>query len=151
MRAKTISKTLLSLRLVFVLASAITQVHGGSPESSGYSTSAQGFGMPATIHSHGDVTRGQTGLFTINIPGLDYGVYVNFSVSGTAIRGVDYVQLVSPVYTRLPSRGIPVHTLPDPRGSIFGQAYSVVVTLRPGIGYTVGEPSSAKMMINPSP
>ena len=58
------------------------------------------------------------------------GTYVNFKVSGTAIAGVDYVLLVSPAYIGQSGYGvIQVKTLPDPRGSSFRQAYSVVVTL----------------------
>ena len=78
------------------------------------------------------------------------GTYVNFSVSGTAIAGVDYVLLVSPAYIGQSGYGvIQVQTLPDPRASSFRQAYSVVVTLEPGLGYAVGEPSSATMWIKP--
>ena len=150
MKTKIISKTLLSLGLVFVLVSAITQVRGGT----------------VTIHSTGDVSRGGTGSFVLTMSAPTWGANVNFSVSGTAIPGVDYVPLVSPVLVRpvfhcpppcnacapcaSPGLGvIPVKTLPDPRGSFFPQAYSVVVTLEPGPGYTIGEPSSATIMINP--
>jgi hypothetical protein len=107
------------------------------------------------IYSMGNVTRGETGQFEITTDGLPLNGYVYFSVSGTAIRGVDYVALVSPTYINTHCSGhtcwglIPVTTLPDPRGSIFPQAYSVVITLTPGIGYVIGEPSSAKMMIEP--
>jgi hypothetical protein len=46
------------------------------------------------------VIRGETGSFVLNMkPALAFGgMYVNFSVSGTAINGVDYVKLVSPAY-----------------------------------------------------
>jgi hypothetical protein len=135
-----ISKMLLSLGLVLVLGSAITQVHGED----------QKFGV-VTIHSTGDVTRGKTGSFVLNMnpPLMFGGTYVNFSVSGTAISGVDYVPLVSPAYIGQSGYGvILVQTLPDPRG-FSRQSYSVVVTLKPGLGYAVGEPSTAKMMINP--
>lgn len=78
------------------------------------------------------------------------GTYVNFSVSGTAIPGVDYVPLVSPTYIGQSGYGvILVQTLPDPRASSLRQPYSVVVTLEPGAGYAVGEPGSAQMMIRP--
>jgi hypothetical protein len=54
--------------------------------------------LTVTIHSTGDVTRGKAGSFVLNMnPPLPVG-YVNFSVSGTAIPGVDYVALVSPAY-----------------------------------------------------
>jgi hypothetical protein len=85
MKTKISSKLLLILGLVFVLGSAITQVRG------------QGV---VTIHSTGDVTRGKTGSFVLNMnpPIMFGGTYVNFTVSGTAIPGVDYVPLVSPAY-----------------------------------------------------
>jgi hypothetical protein len=152
MKAKIIIKTLLSLGLVFVLGSAITQVHGGSQASSAYSTSHQDEQLPViTIHSTGDVRRGKTGSFVLNMnPVVFGGSYVNFSVSGTAIPGVDYVPLVSPAYIGQSGYGvILVQTLPDPRASSIRQAYSVVVTLEPGPGYAVGEPGSSQMMIKP--
>jgi hypothetical protein len=153
MKAKILRKVLLSLGLVFVLGSAITQVHGGSPPSSSYSTSSQDQQLPVvTIHSTGDVTQGKTGSFVLNMnpPIMFGGTYVNFSVSGTAIPGVDYVPLVSPAYIGQSGYGvILVQTLPNPRASSIRQAYSVVVTLEPGLGYAVGEPKSAQMIIKP--
>jgi hypothetical protein len=140
-KTKIISTILLSLGLVFVLGSAITQVHGEDEQ------------LPVvTIHSTGDVIRGKTGSFVLNMnpPLMFGGTYVNFSVSGTAVPGVDYVALVSPAYIGQSGYGvILVQTLPDPRASSIRQKYSVVVTLKPGLGYAVGEPSSAQMMIKP--
>ena len=103
-----------------------------------------------TVHSTGDVTRGKTGSFVLNMkPALMLGgMYVNFKVSGTAVQGVDYVALVSPAYIGQSGYGtILVQTLPDPRGSANRQAYSVVITLEPGAGYAVGAPRSATMWI----
>lgn len=150
MKTRILIKTLLTLGLVFVLGTAITQVRG------------QGV---VTIHSAGDVTRGETGSFVVNMNRMCYALMgVNFSVSGTAIPGVDYVPLVSPGVVRIipchyPQQctetcrpgigGIKVPTLPDPRGSFFAQPYSVVVSLKAGGGYTIGEPSSAQMTIYP--
>jgi hypothetical protein len=147
-----IGKILVSLGLVFVLGSAIAQVHGGSAESSAYQTSSEDVKLPViTIHSTGDVKRGKTGSFVLNMNPIVFGgIYVNFSVSGTAIPGVDYVPLVSPAHIGQSGYGvILVQTLPDPRASFIRQAYSVVVTLEPGAGYAVGEASSAQMMIKP--
>jgi hypothetical protein len=153
MKTKVISKILLSLGLMFVLGSTIMQVRGENPLSSAYLTSLQDVQLPViTIHSTADVKRGKTGSFVLNMtpavmPG---GSYVNFSVSGTAIPGVDYVPLVSPAYVGPSGYGvILVQTLPDPRASSMRQSYSVVVTLEPGPGYAVGEPRSARMMIKP--
>jgi hypothetical protein len=141
MKTKIISKMFLSLGLVFVLVGAITQVHGDSPA------------IPVvTINSTGDVPRGKTGSFVLAMtpPVMFGGTYVNFSVSGTAVPGVDYVSLVSPTYVGSSGYGvILVETLPDPRASSFRRAYDVVVTVEPGAGYAVGEPKSATMWIKP--
>ena len=109
--------------------------------------------MPViTIHSTDNVTRGKTGSFVLDMkPALMFGGTVR-KLLGQRHRypGVDYVLLVSPAYIGQSGYGvILVQTLPDPRGSSFRQAYSVVVTLEPGLGYTVGQPSSATMWIKP--
>ena len=168
MKTKIISKILLTLALVFVLGNAITPIYGGTEPSS-----ASLIGPPppqfpvVTIHtatasaavttsgfsaSIEDVTRGQIGTFVFNsktqLPLAT--TFVNFSVKGTAIPGVDYVPLVSPAFIGQSGFGvILVKTLPDPRASVVRQAYSVVVTLEPGPGYTVGQPSSAEILIQP--
>ena len=137
MTKKIISRMILSLGLLFILGSAITQVRG-----------------EVTIYSMGDVTRGGTGHFRITTDNPGPPMYVYFSVSGNAIQGVDYTPLASPIYIprclEVCSVFIPVRTLPDPRGSsIFAQSYNLVVTLKPGVGYLVGQPRSAQMMIDP--
>ena len=153
MKTKIVSRILLSLGLVFVLGSAITQVHGGSAASSAVLTSVQDEQLPVvTIYSTDNVRRGKTGSFVLNInPAIMFGgTYVKFSVSGTAVPGVDYVPLVSPGYIGQSGYGvIQVQTLPDPRASSSRQAYSVVVTLETGAGYAVGAPNSATMWIKP--
>ncbi len=153
MKTKTMSKILLTLGLMFVLVSAITQVQGGSSESFAYPTSSEDVTLPViTIHSTGDVTRGKTGSFVLNMkPRVVFGgTWVNFSVSGSAIPGVDYVPPVSPAYIGQSGYGvILVQTLPDPRASSIRQAYSLVVTLEAGAGYAIGEAKSAQMMIKP--
>jgi hypothetical protein len=106
-----------------------------------------------SIHSTGNVLRGKTGSFVlVENPLLLGAMYVNFKVSGTAVAGVDYVALISPAYIG-PSgyATILVKTLPDPRALASAQAYSVVVTLEAGPGYTVGESSSAEIWIDPLP
>jgi hypothetical protein len=82
-------------------------------------------------------------------PALAFGgMYINFSVSGTAVAGVDYVALVTPAYIGQSGFAtILVHTLADPRAPSGRQAYSVVVTLKGGLGYTLGKPASALMWI----
>jgi hypothetical protein len=138
MKKRIISKILVSLALVLALGSAITQVRSEEQK------------IPViTIHSTGDVTQGKTGSFVLNMNPIVFGgMYVNFSVSGTALPGVDYVLLVSPAHIGQSGYGaILVQTLHDPRVPL--QSYSLVVTLKPGPGYAVGEPKSAQMMIRP--
>jgi len=150
MKTKIIKNLLLSLGLVFVLGSTITQVRG--------QTVPPGQLLVATIHSSGDVNRGKTGSFVVDMRQttssgsgyLPYYPYVNFSVSGTAINGVDYVAIVSPAQVGPSGYGvILIKTLPNPRGSGNLQSYSVVVTLTSGLGYALGQPMSAKMIIKP--
>ena len=157
MKTKIIKNLVLSLGLVFVLGSTITQVRGQSvaiqpPGSTGSTQS-----LVATIHSTGDVNRGKTGSFVVNMAQttssesiLPYYPYVNFSVSGTAIPGVDYVAIVSPAQMGPSGYGvILIKTLANPRGSGNLQSYSVVVTLNSGLGYALGQPMAAKMLIKP--
>ena len=153
MKTKIISKILPALALVFVLGSAITDVHGGTQASfpSPIGSPDQQFPVVA-IHSIDNVTRGKIGTFVLSVNPkiLLATTFVNFSVSGTAIPGVDYTVLVSPAFIGQSGFGaILVKTLPDPRASVVRQAYSVVVALEPGPGYAVGEPSSAQMFIKP--
>jgi hypothetical protein len=140
-KKKILSKILVSLGMVFVLASAITQVRGEEDK------------VPIiTIHGTEEaVLRGKTGSFVLSMNPIMFGErYVNFKVSGTAIPGVDYVPLVSPAHVGKSGYGvILVQTLPDRRGPASRQSYSVVVTLEPGPGYAVGESRSAQMMIKP--
>jgi hypothetical protein len=153
MKTKIIGKTLLSLGVMFVLVSGITQVHGGSSASSAYPTGPEDVQRPVlTIHSTGDVTRGEIGSFVLDMkPAIPVGgAYVNFSVGGTAVPWLDYVPLVSPAYVGPSGYEVMlVETLPDPRGSSFRRAYSLVVTLEPGFGYLIAEPGSARMRIKP--
>jgi hypothetical protein len=106
------------------------------------------------------VTRGKIGAFVLSeTPQIPLATtFVNFKVSGTAIPGVDYVPLVSPAsigpsptaaITPLGFGVILVKTLFGPTASVVRQAQSVVVTLEPGPGYAVGQPSSAKILIEP--
>ena len=110
----------------------------GGPVSDTNPTSPQDEQMPVIIiNSTGDVSRGKTGSFVLDMkPRLMFGaMFVNFTVSGTAIPGVDYVALVSPAYIGQSGYGtILVQTLPDPRGSSNRQSYSVVIALDPGLG-----------------
>jgi len=160
MKTTMISKILLTLTLVFVLGSAITHVNGETQESAASVIGSPDQQFPVvTIRSvstsgvgGSTVTRGQSGVFVLSMTRQSSvaTTFVNFKVTGTAIPGVDYSPLVSPTFIGQSGFGaILVKTLPDPRAGVIAQAYSVVVTLEPGPGYAVGEPSSAKILIAP--
>ena len=150
---------------VLVLAFALAPILQAGPRLDGgpvrmpandtaaYAGSPEDVQLPViTIHSTGDVTRGKTGSFVLEMkpPLLFGGGYANFSVKGSAIPGVDYVPLLSPAYIGPSGYGVNlVQTLPDPRASASRQAYSIVVTLEPGAGYAIGAPRSATMWIKP--
>ena len=124
-----------------------------SEASSADSTSSEGEQRPViTVSSTGNVNRGKTGSFVLHMtpPVMFGGTYINFSVSGTAIPGVDYVPPFSPAYVGPSGFGvILIQTLPDPRAPSIRRAYDLVITLEPGFGYAIGEPRSAQMMIKP--
>ena len=153
--------------MLFVVALAIVPVVQASPRPDGGPTyepalasnprvSANSDAISKTpmitIHSTDNVKRGQTGTFVLTMkPGRFLGgMYVKFSVSGTADQGADYVVPVSPAYIgRSGYAVIQVKTLPDVRESPTFEALSVVITLVDGEGYRVGGDSSATMWIKP--
>jgi hypothetical protein len=151
MKTTIISKILLTFGLVFVLDSAITPVHGGTQGASEPGSVSQQIPV-VSIHSTDNVIRGKIGTFVLTAsPSSPLATtFVKFSVSGTAIPGVDYTVLVSPASIGPSGFGaILVKTLPDPRASVVPRAYSVVVTLEPAPGYALGESTAATMFIKP--
>lgn len=124
-----------------------------SEESSANPAGTDDVQMPViTIHAVDNVIRGKAGAFVLDMkPTLMLGgIYVKFSIGGTAVEGVDYVAVVSPAYIGQSGYGlIQIQTLPDRRGSAVRQAYSVVITLEDGAGYSLGKPRSATMWIKP--
>ena len=158
------NQNIIFIAIVFALAFALAPITQAAPNPGGIPSpaSAAATHLPGpenvelpvvSIHSAGNVLRGKTASFVLDMkPAVLFGgMYVNFKVSGTAIQGVDYVALVSPAYIGHSGYGvIQIQTLPDPRGSANRQAYSVVITLEPGAGYALGQPSSATMWIKPA-
>jgi hypothetical protein len=158
------NQNIVFIAIAFALAFALAPVtkaaispQGGPtypPPNERVSDSPEGENLPVvTIHSAGNILRGKTGSFVLDMkPVLMFGAtFVKFSVSGTAIAGVDYVPLLSPAYIGQSGYGvISLATLPDPRAQSFHQAYSVVVTLEPGLGYFIGEQKSALIWIKPA-
>jgi hypothetical protein len=134
-----------------------TPVDLGAENGAGENSEAQGGGLSSalptvTIYSTDNVIRGKIGTFVLRMkPTLMFGgTYANFSLSGTAAAGADYVTPVSPVYISQTGYGvIQIQTLANLRGAADRQAYSVVVTLQAGAGYKVGKASQAVMWIKP--
>ena len=106
-----------------------------------------------SVYSTDNVIRGKTGTFVLRMKSTLSalklaGMYVNFSLSGTAQNGVDYKLVTSPAYISRSGYGvIQIEALANPRASAFNQAYCVIVTLNAGAGYKVGKSSSAIMWI----
>ncbi|HJW38373.1 MAG TPA: hypothetical protein VJ420_07145, partial [Candidatus Udaeobacter sp.] len=103
------NQNIVFIAIAFALALALAPVTKAAPNPGGIptpatpppNTSAEGENLPmVTIHSAGNILRGKTGSFVLDMkPALMFGAtYVNFSVSGTAIAGVDYVQPISPAF-----------------------------------------------------
>jgi hypothetical protein len=143
------------IAIAFALAFALAPLVGAQPTPQGGPTrdaapasdrpcplGAECAQLPViSIHSTGNILRGKTGSFVLEMkPALMFGgLFVNFKVSGTAVAGVDYKALIAPAYIGQSGYAtILVHTLPDPRAGFSQQAYSVVVTLEPGLGYALG-------------
>jgi hypothetical protein len=144
MKTKIISKLLLSFGLAFVLGSAITQVRGDDQAIEA------AISPVVSIHSTGDVYRGKTGSFVVNMDKSMSAAptYVNVSISGTAVPGVDYVAVVSPTVVGVSGYGvISIKTLPNQRALSGNQKYSVIVTLLPGPGYTVSASAASSSAI----
>lgn len=138
--------------MLFVVALAIAPIFQAAAESDAISPEQ---GPAVTIHTTGNVARGHTSAFVLNMASADLGaaltlggMYVKFKISGTAIPGVDYVALVSPAFIGHSGYAVLlVKALPNPRAASNRQGFSVVVTLEDGPGYTLGRPSSATMWI----
>src|SRR5689334_479003 len=95
--------------IVFVaIASALALALAPVTQAAPCPSSSLGCGQQLpeiSIHSAGNILRGQTGSFVLAslattsvTTGPASGMYVNFKVSGTAVAGVDYTALVSPAY-----------------------------------------------------
>lgn len=165
------NQNIVFIAIAFALAFALAPVTQAAPNPGGIPTSTSaaneqpcpqfgcGENLPViSIHSTGNVVRGKTGSFVLVMkPALMFGAtYVNFKVSGTAVPGVDYRALISPAYIGQSGYAtILVQTLRDPRAAASPQAYSVVVTLEPGAGYSLGSSAtgaarSATIWITPN-
>ena len=151
MKTTIIRKILLTLGLVLMLNSLVTPAHGGTDQQLPIVTihNATISGLNGTA-----VQRGQIGAFVLSVQPQSLlaaaTTGVNFKVGGTAIPGVDYDPLVSPAFIGQSGFGaILIKTLPNPRASAVAQLFTVTVTLQPGPGYVVGQPSAAKISIEP--
>src|SRR5947209_9001396 len=123
MKNRKLEFTTMVLVLAFTLAPIVLAgpQPGGGPtrEPANDSVSPEGENRPVvTIYSTDNVTRGKTGSFVLDMkPAMAFGgLYVQYTVSGTAIPGVDYVAVVSTAYVGPLSFGlIATGTLNGPR------------------------------------
>ena len=91
-------------------------------------------------------TASGPGMFTVARTGGFGAVTVNYTVSGSAAAGADYVALSGTVAIPFAasSATIAVTPLTD---AVLESPEAVVVTLAPGAGYTVGQPAAAGLVI----
>jgi len=89
------------------------------------------------------------GEFTVRLstPAPRSGLRVNYSVGGSAVPGEDYRALTGSVFVPGFESSAPIAVEPM-TGAASGET-TVVATLQPGVGYEVGQPSSATVTIAP--
>ncbi len=96
------------------------------------------------------VTTGSNdiGEFTLSLsPTPLNDVVVNFMITGTAADGTDYVFLKATKKIKAGSAGKPIRVVPLGDGGGTGVKHTVVLTLQPGDGYTVGTTGKVKVKI----
>lgn len=100
-----------------------------------------------TATTNADAATGQTGVFTLAlsiVSGAD--VTVAYTVKGSAVPGTDYQPLKGTVKVKAGKTTKAIKVIP--RGSLGGAAKkTVVLTLQPGAGYTVGTTGKVKLKI----
>ncbi len=91
------------------------------------------------------------GIFRINRAACATNLLtVNFVVEGTAIAGDDYSNLVSSI--TFPTNGTQYSLLVKPIADTIAEGdETVMLTLLPGVGYNVGSPSNATVVIHDRP
>ena len=90
---------------------------------------------------------GGTGVFTISLSAAQTSdVVVTYTVKGSAVNGTDYVALSGTKKIKAGKTSKPIKIIPQ--GDLGGAAKkTVVLTLAPGTGYTVGTTSKVKVKI----
>src|SRR5436190_17584503 len=100
------NQNIVFIAIVFALAFALAPITQATPNPGGIPSpaSAAATHLPGpenvelpvvSIHSAGNVLRGKTASFVLDMkPAVLFGgMYVTFSVGGTAVAGVDYVEI----------------------------------------------------------
>ncbi len=99
---------------------------------------------PAVVAGSGNI-----GEFTLSLsPAPTSDVVINFTITGTAADGTDYVFLKSTKKIKAGSAGKPIKVVPLGDGGGAGVKRTVVLTLQPGDGYTVGTTGKVKVKIS---
>jgi hypothetical protein len=96
-------------------------------------------------------TGSSPGVFTVSRTGpTDDPVVVQYSVSGSATPGTDYTSLSGSVTIPIGQASVPINVSPndDGDGDDTTPSNTVTASISSALGYTVGSPSSATVIIN---
>ncbi|MFC1748885.1 FG-GAP-like repeat-containing protein [Pseudomonadota bacterium] len=101
-----------------------------------------------TIASNGSIDESTgTGTFTFSRAGeITAGLTINYTVSGTATGGDDYVALPGSVTIPVGSASVDINVVPT-TNSVIEPDETVIVDIDSGAGYLIGTPSSATVTI----
>ena len=103
----------------------------------------------AVVASDPYATRlgGDTGTFTITRSGKLNAITVNYTVSGTAIPGTDYVPLSGSVTVPFGVNAVTVVVTPNSSAAASTVARTIILNLAAGSGYATAAPTSATVSI----
>lgn len=102
--------------------------------------------LTATVPSV-SVSSGEMGLFTLSLAEAQTSdMIVNLTIKGTAVNGTDYVLLKTTKKIKAGHTSKPIKVIPQ--GDLGGSVKkTVVITVAPGTGYTVGTTGKVKVKI----
>ena len=91
---------------------------------------------------------GEMAEFTLGLSQAQaHDVVVAFTIKGTAVNGSDYVLLKGTKKIKAGKTSKPIQVIPLGTGAGAGVKRTVVLTLQPGEGYTVGTTGKVKVKI----
>ena len=90
---------------------------------------------------------GDTGMFTITRTGKLDAIAVNYTISGSAVAGTDYVSLAGTVSFPFGVNAVNVIVTPKSDAAPSSTARTIIMTLSAGSGYTIGSPNNATVTL----